>query len=66
MGDRPNLADPECEPTDEQLEGLTARALARVRVEHEQSLQKLRSEIAEARETVLGALAQRKAARTST
>jgi hypothetical protein len=44
-----NLADPECEPTDEQLLELSKRAFANVRSEHAESLAKLREEIARLR-----------------
>jgi hypothetical protein len=66
MTDPPNLDDPDCEPTDEQLTGLAVRAFAGVRAEHELSLQKLRAEIAAAREDVLRALAKREAGRNAT
>lgn len=59
MGDGHNLADPEFEPTDEQLTALSARAFAGVRAEHDVVLQKLRAQIAAAREKGLCALAER-------
>ena len=43
-----NLADPDFEPSDEDLEGLMRRAFAGVRDEHEQALSTLRGKIAEA------------------
>ena len=59
MVDRVNLADPEAEPTDEQLAGLSARAFAGVGRAHEVALQRIRAEIAAARERVLADLAER-------
>lgn len=53
MMERVNLADPDFEPSDEQLMGLSSRAFAGVRQKHELALEKLRREIAEAREAVL-------------
>lgn len=44
-----NLADPECEPTDEQLGELFKRAFADVESKHRESLDKLRAEIARLR-----------------
>ena len=41
-----NLADPEFEPTDEQLEALFKRAFAEVGSKHRESLARLRAEIA--------------------
>jgi hypothetical protein len=41
-----NLADPDCEPSDDDLAGLMERAFANVRAEDEQRLAKLREEIA--------------------
>ena len=43
-----NLADPDFEPSDEDLEGLSRRAFAGVRAEHEQALKDLRAKIAAA------------------
>lgn len=44
-----NLADPECEPTDEQLEELFKRAFADVERENRESRARLRAEIARLR-----------------
>jgi hypothetical protein len=54
-----NLSDPDFEPTDEQLIGLSARAFAGVRAAHQRALAKLREEIAEARDASLKALDER-------
>jgi hypothetical protein len=51
-----NLADPAFEPTDAQLQELSARAFAGVRAARERSLEQLRTEIAREREKVLLAL----------
>jgi hypothetical protein len=51
-----NLADPAFEPTDAQLQELSARAFADVRAARERSLEQLRTEIAREREKVLLAL----------
>jgi hypothetical protein len=48
-----NLADPECEPTDEQLRELMAGAFAGVREQRERALQRIRAEIEAARAVVL-------------
>ena len=40
-----NLADPNCEPTDEQLADLSQRAFAQVKSNHAQSLRALRMKI---------------------
>jgi hypothetical protein len=53
-----NLADPDFEPTDEDLVGLSKRAFAGVRSEHEESLRKLRAEIARQREAALQELSK--------
>ena len=45
MGDGINLMDPEFEPTDEQLIGLSKRAFAGVRAEHEAALTRMRARI---------------------
>lgn len=58
MSTRPNLADPDYEPTDEELIGLAQRAFAHVRENHERSLRKLREEIAEERKRALARLAE--------
>ena len=49
----PNLADPACEPSDEELAGLMQRAFAHVKANHEARLVQLRAEIAKLREEVL-------------
>lgn len=53
-----NLADPSCEPTDEELGELFKRAFADVGRQHRESLARLRAEIArlrvEARRRVAG------------
>ena len=51
-----NLADPAFEPTDEDLIGLSKRAFAHVREEHEESLRKIREEITAARKAALDRL----------
>lgn len=56
MTDRVNLADPDREPTDEQLAGLVTRAFAELRTSREPILRKLRADIAAAREEVLRTL----------
>ncbi|HVH41214.1 MAG TPA: hypothetical protein VM925_02690 [Labilithrix sp.] len=48
-----NLADPDFEPTDEDLIGLSRRAFAGVRDEHEKALEKLRADIESARAELL-------------
>lgn len=53
-----NLADPDFEPSDEDLVGLSRRAFADVRREHERALEKLRAEIARARTEALLGLAR--------
>ncbi len=62
MVDRVNLADPDAEPSDAQLAGLSARAFAGVSRAHELALARLRSEIASARESVLADIAERRSA----
>lgn len=57
MGVAINLADPDFEPTDEQLIGLSKRAFAGVTAKHEAALAKLRAEIELARVKVLKDLA---------
>jgi hypothetical protein len=56
-----NLADPAFEPTDAELTGLSARAFARVRADHDVALQRLRAEIAAARERILRTVPKRSA-----
>jgi hypothetical protein len=53
-----NLADPDFEPSDEDLVGLSQRAFSAVRSEHERALEKLRTDIASARAEVLLRLAR--------
>jgi hypothetical protein len=48
-----NLADPDFEPSDEDLIGLSQRAFAGVREQHERVLEKLRAEIELARAEIL-------------
>jgi hypothetical protein len=43
-----NLADPDFEPTDEQLQELMKSAFANVKADHEASMDRLRLEIAQA------------------
>ena len=62
MIDRVNLADPDVEPTDAQLIGLSTRAFAGVARAREMALQRIRAEIAAARVSVLDDLAKRRAA----
>jgi len=62
MGDAINLADPDSEPTDEQLICLSKRAFAGVTARHEAALTKLRAEIELARVKVLRDLAAYKSA----
>jgi hypothetical protein len=59
MTEKIDLADPDFEPTDEQLEGLMKRAFAGVGAAHEAALARIRAEIATARAEVLRALAAR-------
>jgi hypothetical protein len=59
VSDVKNLADPAFEPTDEDLIGLSKRAFAHVRKTHEESLRRLRAEIAAAREAALDRLRRR-------
>jgi hypothetical protein len=55
-----NLADPAFEPSDEDLIGLSKRAFAHVRQAHEDSLRRLRADIATAREAALERLRLRR------
>lgn len=59
-----NLADPDFEPTDEQLIGLSKRAFAGVNDRHAAALAKMRAEIDATRGQVMKDLAARQAART--
>ena len=56
MSVAPNLADPDVEPTDEELAGLSHRAFAHVRGERAAALERLRAEIAAERVRVLARL----------
>lgn len=56
MANAINLADPEFEPSDEQLRDLSTRAFAGVREAHELALQKLRTDITAARGDALRSL----------
>ena len=64
--DRVNLADPDFEPTDAQLEELSARAFAGVRAAHERALTQMRADISTARREALEAFEQRLKARRAT
>jgi len=59
VSDIPNIADPEVEPSDEQLIELSARAFSSVRAERERVNQELRSRVAAARAAALASLAAR-------
>lgn len=59
MSDVINLADPDFEPTDAQLLGLSTRAFAGVRDAHERQLRELRAKVEAARAAALTALAAR-------
>lgn len=64
MGDAINLADPEFEPTDEQLIGLSKRAFAGVAAKYEAAFAKFRAEIEVTRAQVMKNFAAREAARS--
>lgn len=51
-----NLADPDVEPTDADLRELSRRAFSGVRATREAALERLRAQIAEAREQALRVL----------
>jgi hypothetical protein len=53
MDEPKRLADPDFEPTDEDLIGLSKRAFAHIRAAHEESLRKMREEIAAASKAAL-------------
>ena len=53
MSEPKRLADPAFEPTDEDLVGISKRAFAHVRAAREESLRKMREEIAMARKAAL-------------
>lgn len=61
MAEKTNLADPEREPTDEELIELSREAFADVPRANEAALRALRAQIAEERERVLARLAARTA-----
>ena len=48
MSDRVDLADPDFEPTDEQLQELSRRAFSDVKARHEAAMERMRAQIAEA------------------
>ena len=58
MGDVINLADPAFEPTDAQLEGLSARAFSEVRAAQDLALRNLREQIDVARKHALDRLGE--------
>ena len=53
---RIDLADPECEPTDEEFEGLLHRAMDDARHSHDRATARIRDQIREQRATVLAQL----------
>jgi hypothetical protein len=53
MNQPKRLSDPAFEPTDEDLIGLSERAFAHVRGAHQESLRKMREDIASARKSAL-------------
>jgi hypothetical protein len=53
MSERINLADPDFEPTDEQLEGLMKRAFADVGARHREAMERMRARIASLREEAI-------------
>jgi hypothetical protein len=59
-----NLADPDFEPSDTQLEELAVKAFAHVKAAREASLQELRARIEAARREALAALHAADASRT--
>ena len=59
MSDIVNLADPDFEPSDAQLIGLSTRAFAGVREAHERSQRELRAKLDKARAEGLAALEAR-------
>lgn len=59
MSDRIDLADPDFEPSDAQLIGLSTRAFAGVRETREQSQRDLRAKVEKARAAALAALEAR-------
>ncbi len=65
MGDAINLADPDFEPTDEQLTELSKRAFAGVKERHQAVLARLRAEIATRSAQVLRESEEREAVRAN-
>jgi len=63
MGEPVNLTDPEFEPSDEDLVGLSTRAFAGVRTANTEIVRKLRAEIEVARERAVRRLEDIEAAR---
>jgi hypothetical protein len=59
VSDKKDLADPEFEPSDEDLIGLSRRAFAGVPEAHNTVLEEVRAKIARAREESLRSLEQR-------
>ena len=55
---RPNLADPDYEPSDEELAGLAKRAFAGLKDAELARVEKLRSDVARARAEALALLAE--------
>ena len=55
---QPNLADPDYEPSDEQITGLMKRGFAGLKDAERVRLERLRSDIAQAREEALARLAR--------
>ncbi len=64
MGETINLADPNFEPTDEQLIDLSKRAFAGVKARHESALARLRAEIAARGAQLVCEFEERQAARS--
>jgi hypothetical protein len=65
MADRVNLSDPDVEPTDEQLIGLSKRAFADVPRARAEALQRLRAEIDVFRARVRQTFEEKRALRDS-
>jgi hypothetical protein len=63
MGDAIDLADPDFEPTDEQLEGLSKRAFAGVGEKYDAAFAKLNAEIQAQQIQVLKEVEERRVAR---
>ncbi len=64
MGETINLADPDFEPSDEQLIELSRRAFGDVKARHEAALARLRAEIAARGKQLLRELEEREATRS--